>query len=272
MNHSNYEILIALLPIIILNGITILSWAAFAFVYRKQGATAKVLDRMHPSFLGVFLREWVYWVLNPFLVLFRVLRLTPNMLTGVSLVLGLIAGYFFFTGSFAAAGWIMLAGGALDILDGALARLTGLASKEGAFFDSCVDRYSESLILIGIALYFVSKPDVSIFGEASMVWITALIMLAMMGSLIVSYAKARGESVGFTTNVGIMQRAERVAVLAIAACFYPFFKILLVRGGMDEHWPIIIALIILAVFTNYTAAARTIIIFRDIRRSHGGNE
>ena len=272
MNDLTYEFLIALLPIIIINGLTILSWIVFAFIYRKRGATSKVLDRMHPSFLGLFIREWVYWILNPLLVLFRILRLTPNMLTGVSLVIGVIAGWFFFTGSFAAAGWTMLASGALDILDGTLARLTGLASKEGAFFDSCVDRYTESFVLIGIALYFVSKPDLAIFGDNSLLWIIALIMLAMMGSLIVSYAKARGESVGFTTNAGIMQRAERVVVLAIASCFYPFFKILLLRGGMDEHWPIIIALIILAVFTNYTAAARTIIIFRDIRRSHGGNE
>ena len=272
MNDTTYEILIALLPIISINGLTILTWVVFAFLYRKRGVSSQVLGRMHSSFIGLFLREWVYWVLNPFLVTFRVLRLTPNMLTGVSLVLGLIAGYFFFTGSFAAAGWIMLAGGALDILDGALARLTGMASKEGAFFDSCVDRYSESFILIGISLYFVSKPDITIFGESSHVWIIALAMLAMMGSLIVSYAKARGEAVGFSTNAGLMQRAERVAVLGIATIFYPFFKILLLRGGMDEHWPIIIALVILAVFTNYTAAARTIIIFRDIRRSQGGNE
>lgn len=93
----------------------------------------------------------------------------------------------------------------------------------------------------------------------------------MTGSQIVSYAKARGEAVGFSTNMGLMQRAERIAVLAIASAFYPFFKIILTANGVNEHWPLIIALILMAVLTNYTAVTRIVIIFRAIRRSHAKN-
>ncbi len=271
MNISATEITLSLLPIIILNGALILSWIIFAFIYPRREKSTQVLERMHPSFLGLFLREWVYWILRPVLLASRAIGLTPNMITGFSLLLGFVSAVYYFFGSFAAAGWILAFSGALDLIDGSLARMTGKVTKEGAFFDSCADRFTESAIFTGIALYFATKRDITVFGSDTWLYLILLSILAMTGSQIVSYAKARGEAVGFTTNKGIMQRAERIAVLVFFSVFYPFFKLLLVNNGMDEHWPLIFAVAVLAVFTNYTAIARIIFLFRDIRRSGAGN-
>ncbi len=271
MNTTTDDIVTSLLPFIVLTGAWILSLIIFAFVYPKRERTPNVLEREHPSFLGSFLREWSVWILRPPLLAFKAIGLTPNMITAISLALGFVSAYYYFLGRFATAGWILVASGALDMIDGSLARMTNRVSKEGAFFDSCSDRYSESAILTGIALYFAPLRTITVFGENTWLWLILLCILAMTGSQIVSYAKARGEAVGFSTNMGLMQRAERIAVLAIASAFYPFFRLLLVPRGIDEHWPILIALILLAVLTNYTAVTRIVIIFRAIRRSGAGN-
>lgn len=271
MNITTNDIVISLLPAIILTGTWILTLIIFAFIYPKRERTPNVIEREHPSFLGPFLREWSVWVIRPLLLTFKAMGLTPNMITAISLALGFLSAYYFFLGHFSTAGWILVASGALDMIDGGLARMTNRVSKEGAFFDSCSDRYSESAILTGIALYFAPRHDITVLGESTWLWLVLLSIVAMTGSQIVSYAKARGEAVGFSTNMGLMQRAERIAVLAIASAFYPFFKIILTAHGINEHWPLIIALIILAVFTNYTAITRIVIIFRAIRRSHTDN-
>lgn len=271
MNPTTKEIIISLLPVIILNGAAILSWIIFAFIYPGRERNPMVVERSHPSFLGSFLREWSVWIIRPFILGCKAMGLTPNMITAISLVLGFLSAYYFFIGHFATAGWILVASGALDMIDGGLARMTNQVSKEGAFFDSCSDRYSESAILTGIAFYFAMRRDITVFGDNTWLWLILLSILAMTGSQIVSYAKARGEAVGFSTNMGLMQRAERIAVLAIASAFYPFFRIILTANGMNEHWPLIIALILMAVLTNYTAVTRIVIIFRAIRRSHANN-
>jgi len=271
MNISANEIILSLLPVIILNSIVIISWLVFAFIYPRREKTTQVLDRMHPSFLGLFIREWAYWILRPFLLAFKAMGLTPNMITGISLILGFASAVYYFYGHFATAGWILVFSGALDMIDGSLARMTGRATKEGAFFDSCSDRYSESAILTGIALYFAMRRDITVFGGDTWLYLILLSILAMTGSQIVSYAKARGEAVGFSTKMGVMQRAERIAVLGFFSIFHPFFRLFLVPNGIDEHWPMIFAVAVLAVFTNYTAVTRIVILFRDIRRSSPGN-
>lgn len=271
MNPTTTEIIISLLPVIVLNGAAILSWIIFAFIYPGRERNPMVVERSHPSFLGSFLREWSVWIIRPFILAVKAMGFTPNMITAVSLALGFLSAFYFYIGHFATAGWILVASGALDMIDGGLARLTNQVSKEGAFFDSCSDRYSESAILTGIAFYFALRRDLTIFGDNTWLWLILLSILAMTGSQIVSYAKARGEAVGFTTNMGLMQRAERIAVLAIPSAFFPFLKLILVPNGINEHYPLIIALIILAIFTNYTAVTRIVIIFRAIRRSHANN-
>lgn len=255
------KIFISLLPLIIANGILVLSLVAFAFVYPHRKRTKEVTDKMHPSFIGVYLMEYWYWFTTPFMRLFMALGLTPNMLTGFSLIIALFSGYFYFEGNFALAGWILGFNGLFDTLDGRLARITNQVTKEGAFFDSCSDRYAEGIILMGIALYFRNN-----------LLLLAAAILALVGSEIVSYAKARGESVGVSTKRGLMQRTERGFIIGLVSVFYPFLEIVLLRYHINPEVVWLVTLILMAVLTNYTAAVRIVVIFNDLRRLKNQNE
>ncbi|MDY6933826.1 MAG: CDP-alcohol phosphatidyltransferase family protein [Spirochaetota bacterium] len=257
----NNEILISLLPLIIVNSSVIAALIIFAFLYPKRPNDPEVLGRMHKSFIGVFIREFWYWVVNPFISIFKALGLTPNMLTGISLVFALISGYFYYRGDFALAGWVLIICGTMDLLDGRLARVTQQVSREGAFYDSCIDRYSDGIVLIGIALYF--RDDFCMLTVS---------LFALLGSELVSYAKARGEAIGVTTERGIMQRPERVASLSIVSVIYPFLKIVLSNYGIRAEYPMMIIIFLMAVLTNYTAIVRIVEIFKKIKNleNHDG--
>ena len=136
-------------------------------------------------------------------------------------------------------GWLVLAGvlfllvNALDFLDGAVARAAGTAGRYGAFLDSVMDRYSEAVVFIGLLVWFMRNEDVS----ASV--ITAL---ALVGSFMVSYCRARAEGMGLSCEVGLLQRPERVVLLG---------------AGMILHeYALVPVLVGLAVLTNVTAAQR----------------
>ncbi len=269
---SGTDILFSLLPLIILNSMLLVPMIPFAFIYRRRGKSEEVLKRMHTTYLGVFVREYYYWLNEPFIALFRALGVTPNMITLFSLFLSFISAYFFFVGYFATAGWILIVSATLDILDGKLARLTGKESREGSFLDSCADRFSEGAIFFGIAMYFAAKTDILVAGVHANIYFVALTILSLVGSQIVSYSKARGEAVGFTTNAGFMQRAERVVLLAAASVLQPFFSLMLVRFSLDGHCVFGLMLLLMAASTNYSAVERTVAIFRDLKRSSSGNE
>ncbi|MDY6933649.1 MAG: CDP-alcohol phosphatidyltransferase family protein [Spirochaetota bacterium] len=248
------EILRSLLPLIVLNGFVILLLVVFSFIYPRRAKDPIVLERMHKSFLGVFLREFWYWVTLPFISIFRILKLTPNMITGISLVFALISGYYYYRGNFAFAGWILIISGTLDILDGRLARTTGQVSQEGAFFDSCVDRYCDGLVFMGLALYF--RNDFLVLSTS---------IMALIGSEVVSYARAKGESVGIESYRGLMQRGERIFLLSSISVLHPFFMVVLSEYGIKAEYPMIIVIIILAFSTNYTAVDRIVTTFKKIR-------
>lgn len=249
------KILLSLLPLIIANGIMIFLLIVFAFVYPRRERTQEVVDKMHPTFIGVFLMEYWYWLTSPFIRLFILFRMTPNMLTGISLIISLFSGYFYMKGDFALGGWLLIINGALDTLDGKLARTINLVTREGAFFDSCSDRYAEGFVLMGIALYFRNS-----------LFLLSMSLFALIGSQLVSYAKARGEAVGVTTKKGLMQRTERVFLIAIVSVFTPFLGILLSSYNLRPDIPIIAVIVILAVMTNYTAAVRIVVLFNELKR------
>lgn len=177
------------------------------------------------------------------------------MLTIISPFIAIITGYYYYKGDFGNAGWIFIGGGILDMLDGRLARVTNRITKEGAFLDSNLDRYSDGIIFGGIALYFRDN-----------VFMLVISILTIIGIQITSYAKARGEINGITTKIGLMQRVERYVLLWIVSVFHPFIMLILNKYGITREYPVIIALILMAVLTNYTAIVRIIYIFRKIRK------
>lgn len=157
---------------------------------------------------------------------------TPNMLTILGLLLTLGVTVTLATGHLVWGGVLVLLTSAFDMFDGALARATKQNSTFGAFFDSTIDRYSEALIFLGLLLYYQYAPAKNF--EVSFLY------LAVVGSLMVSYTRARAEALGIECKVGILARPERIILLSL---------------GLIIGW-LHVTLAILALFTNFTAIQR----------------
>lgn len=162
---------------------------------------------------------------------------SPNTLTLLGYVLHLPAMYMLATGRLRAGGALFVVASAFDALDGSVAREMGQASTFGAFLDSVMDRFSESTVLFGLLLHYLN-------GGAGLE--PALIYVAMCGSLLVSYTRARAEGVGITCKEGLFTRFERVILLA-AGLILGFTRL---------------ALWALAILTVFTALQRIYYVWR----------
>jgi len=220
-----------------------LSMPVFAFTSRGRHDPHEIDDR--GSFaLGSFIRSWFYWFVRPIERASIALRLSPTTFNLLGAAFGGAAGVCFATGRVNLGGWAVLMGGAADVLDGRIARARGMANERGAFLDSTLDRFAEVGAFVGLAVMFRDS-------AAS----AAIVATALGGSLLVSYARARGNSVGVDCKVGIMQRAERLLLIGFGALLDPT-----VTAWRDwEPGTLLIWLITLvAVGTVGTAAYRTL--------------
>lgn len=164
--------------------------------------------------------------------------LTADMMTAGGLACNVAAGGALALGRFSLGGGLIIAGGALDLLDGAVARATGTSSLFGAIFDSSADRWAEIANLLGLTIYFTARGD-----RIEPV----LLFAAMAGSIQTSYIRACAEVVGQELQEGAFTRSERVLLLALAVT---------AAGRMGVGWPVTAALWALAVGSNITAAQR----------------
>lgn len=175
-------------------------------------------------------------ILEPIARFLHRLGLTPNALTLIGLILQGIVAVVIAMGNLLLGGVLLIVFSAFDSLDGTLARMTGQVSKFGAFLDATVDRYAEALVLFGLLVYYVGQGDqIAIY----------LIYISIVGSLLVSYTRAKAESLGISCTAGILTRAERVALLAL--------------GLIVANWlPVALTVVlwILAIGTNVTAIQR----------------
>jgi CDP-diacylglycerol--glycerol-3-phosphate 3-phosphatidyltransferase len=187
-------------------------------------------------------------VIEPVARLLINLRVHPHVLTFSGLVISILAFNFYRQGLFFSAGVMVVLAGACDVLDGRLARETNRMSKFGALMDSTIDRYSEVLLFLGLAIFFYDKHSHIVY----------LIILAIAGSFMVSYTRARAEGLGIECKVGLMQRPERVTWLAIGSLLgaIPGFGIYLVIATI---W-------FIAVFANITVVQRVIFIRNELKR------
>ena len=194
-------------------------------------------------------------LLTPVLRLLVLLHIHPNTVTTAGFILSAAAGITYSTGNIYMGGWTVALAGTCDILDGQLSRMTGRNSAFGAFYDSCLDRFSEGFILMGLAWYFAGgpslfwSPNTSHPDSYSPITVTVII-LALMGSFATSYIRARAEAAGIDCKVGFMQRPERFVLLLVASAIgsIPEIGVLLMK----------IALALYALLTNITAVQRII--------------
>lgn len=158
------------------------------------------------DYFGIRLRR----VFEPITRVLSRLRVTPNQITLAGFGLNVVAAYLVVDGRLFWAGVVFVVAGLFDLLDGALARLAEMVTPFGAFFDSTLDRVSEGVILAAIAYRFAANGQ-----EIDVL----LVVLAVVGSLLVSYTRARAEALGLECKVGLMSRPERVILIAVGLFF-----------------------------------------------------
>ena len=187
-------------------------------------------------------QEWVRAGARRLVPALRLLGLTPNTLTLIGLAICAASAVLVALGHLIPGGILLLLASAFDILDGAVARVTGKVYRYGAFLDSTTDRYAESFTYIALLWYFtVQQPGHHVIEPM-------LVIFALTGSLLVSYVRARAQSLGFVCDGGVFARPERV-VLTVVGLLVP---------------PILFGcLVALAVFTNVTAVQRIWFVWRQ---------
>lgn len=207
--------------------------------------------------IGGKIRTRYYAILGPLEAVSIRLNIHPDTLTFAGLVLSAAAGFLVGGGSFFWGAWVIALAGVLDTLDGSLARHTGRTSKFGAFFDSTLDRYGEAFILTGFAWFFAGGSDPASAGDVSgpsevAPWTIVWILLAMAGSFMVSYTRARAEGLGLQCKEGLFQRPQRMALLVIGGLL----------GALPVAGPYILkgVFFLLACLTNVTAVQRILLV------------
>ncbi len=191
-----------------------------------------------------FVRSRTKGILEPIALLLNRLGIHPNTMTILGLVGNAIGAILLAMGHMTIGGILILIMGPIDALDGTMARLRGEPSAFGGFVDSVADRYSELVIFGGMLFFYIKQENW---------WACLVIYAAAAGSVLVSYIRARGQSLGMDTKVGILTRFERYIVLSPALILnFP-----LVGAG------------IIAVLANFTALQRIL----DVRRqARSGNK
>jgi CDP-diacylglycerol--glycerol-3-phosphate 3-phosphatidyltransferase len=192
---------------------------------------------------GDFLVHWLMWVLGPVERLALRAGLTPDFFNFAGLFFGLLSGILIGVDELELGGWAIALGGLCDILDGRIARARGLVSPYGQFIDSTLDRFVEVFAFLGFVYYL-----------RSFAWGPFLAAAAITGSLLVSYTRARGESVGVLCKEGLMQRAERL-VLTFLVCLLD--APITAATGRQSGTAVLWVLAVIAIGTFATAVQRT---------------
>lgn len=192
-----------------------------------------------------FLQKIIYFVINPLIKGMIKVGITPNFITTTGFLLNVVAAAMFIYAAeygmlcaYQIIGWaggLILFAGLFDMMDGRLARMGNMSSTFGALWDSTLDRYSELFTLFGIAIYLLRN---------DWVWSGVVTFFAMVGSVMVSYVRARAEGLDIECKVGLMQRPERVVVTSLGAIFC---------GVCENVWVLVVPMAIIAVLANITA-------------------
>jgi phosphatidylglycerophosphate synthase len=222
-------------------------------VYRVRPASRTTDDltgRGGSFVLGFWIRNWFYWLIRPVTRASVSLGLTPLFYNMFAVACGLGSMLAYATGHLPTAGWLVFVSGIADVLDGEVARATHSADARGAFLDSTLDRFTEFFAFVGIAYLFASG------------WRAVAVVVALGGSLLVSYTRARGESLGVLCKLGVMQRAERMLLLGVGSILDPAIS---KRAGWEEGAIVAMVVAVIAVGTVWTSVFRTVWIARALK-------
>lgn len=209
------------------------------------------VDRFGRRVLGV--------LVHPLARVLVALRVPADGVTVAGFFANLWVAALIAQGRLQVAGVAVLLAGLFDALDGAVARMANRQNRSGALLDSVVDRYSEAVIFFGLLYYFFSRQH----------WIAiSFTFLAIVGSQLVSYVRARAEGLNIECRVGLMQRAERIVLLAVGLWGSSWTPAGLSFPGLGSDPFLVFVLGVLAVLTNVTAIHRLIFSYAELQRAH----
>jgi CDP-diacylglycerol---glycerol-3-phosphate 3-phosphatidyltransferase len=214
----------------------------------RRGDVEASLDR---GLLGGGLRAWFRQRVDPLVDALLAAGIHPDSVTAVQLGVSVLCGIAYGRGWLFTAGWLLLSGGTLDVLDGAMARKQGTASARGAFIDSVTDRYGECVVFLGLAVHFRDG------------WALYAVLAAAFGAFMVSYTRARGEGLGVACAGGLLQRPERYVLIGGGSLF----------GSLAAHLTcapaaasavLVTGVVAVAALANATALQRATAIVRQL--------
>jgi phosphatidylglycerophosphate synthase len=245
-----------LAPTMLAAGVVAVAVVAYAVRTHRLGrwSDEEMDDRGGGGLFHRKVRHFFAWVMRPLWQGLVAAGVPPNAITTLALGLALGAGVGVALGRFGLGGWLFIVAGALDFLDGRVAREAGRATRSGAVLDSVIDRYCESALLVGLAWYY----------RGSTTLVAAL--LALTGSLFVPYVRARGEAIGVVMKeVGFMQRPERIVLLGFGVALAPAFQVLVSPSAARPSYHLsIVVLWFLAATSHITALQRLLFLLRAL--------
>lgn len=208
-----------------------------------------------------YLQKVIYQIINPLIKGLIKLHITPNIITGIGLVLNILAAVMIIMAAdetnpdLPMVGWaglVILVAGLFDMIDGRLARMGNMSTTFGALWDSTLDRYSELITLFAIVLFFMASGDM----------LHAVVTFAaMVGSVMVSYVRARAEGLNIECKVGLMQRPERVVLTAVGCLLCGIFA----KASFNVMLCLIIPMWLIAVLANITAFWRIAHCYKELK-------
>jgi len=199
-------------------------------------------------------KNWYLNLITPVVNFFVTRAVNPNLFTTLGFIVSLISAGLFILGYPRWGGALVLLSGTFDIIDGKVARATNQATKFGALYDSTLDRYAEVVVFFGLAYFFDRDPSTflkTLESSWRMVGVIA-VCVALGGSMMVSYVRARAEGLGMQCKVGIMQRPERIVLLGF--------------GAIIHEAALMIAVGLIAALSNFTAIQRLLHVRNEERR------
>jgi len=193
------------------------------------------------------------WLMRPVVAWMASRRINPNHITTIGTLCSMIAGGVFASGHISMAGWFLGLTALFDVVDGQVARVTGRTTVFGAFYDSTLDRVADGAVLGGLAIFFARNGVHHKIPDYMSTPMVAVLLLGIIGSFLTSYTRARAEGLGIDAKVGILQRPERIVLIAAPQAFF----------GLRFHgWMLITICVLLAVTAWVTAVQRIAFVWR----------
>ena len=194
-----------------------------------------------------YLKKGALRVIEPAISFLARNNVSPNTITTVGTLLTVAAGVDYATGHIMTAGWIMAVTAFFDVVDGEVARRTGRSTVFGAFYDSTLDRVADGALMAGLTVFYATNP------VHHNLYMMVVCLLGIIGTFLVSYTRARAESLGIDAKVGVMQRPERIVLLSAPQALFGLFW---------NGWVLIGIIILLTVTAWITAVQRIAFVHR----------